>query len=40
MSGQTPAGVQTPGQRVLVDVLPLFLIFFLILMGHMSSGLS
>ena len=38
MSGQTPAGVQTPGQRVLVDVLPLFLIFFLILMGHMSSG--
>ena len=28
MSGQSPTGVQTPGQRVLVNVLPLFLIFF------------
>ena len=38
MSGQSPTGVQTPGQRVLVNVLPLFLIFFLILTGHVSSG--
>ena len=38
MSGQSPTGVQTPGQRVLVNVLPLFLIFFLILTGHISSG--
>ena len=38
MSGQSPTGVQTPGRRILVNVLPLFLIFFLILTGHVSSG--
>ena len=38
MSGQAPTGVHSPGQRVLVNVLPLFLIFFLILTGHVSSG--
>ena len=38
MSGQSPISVQTPGQRLLVNVLPLFLIFFLILTGHVPSG--
>ena len=33
MSGQSLTNVQTPGQRVLVNVLPLFLIF-LILTGR------
>ena len=31
MSGQSLSNMQTPGQRVLVNVLPLVLIFFLIL---------
>ena len=38
MSGQSLTNMQTPGQRVLVNVLPLFLIFFLILTGHVSTG--
>ena len=38
MSGQSLSNMQTPGQRVLVNVLPLFLIFFLILTGHVSTG--
>ncbi len=38
MSGQSSLGVQSPGQRVLVNVLPLFLGFILILIGHVSFG--